>query len=70
MKKMLIVAVLLGGCTSSYEYRQVDDSDYDRRIVTTSVTETTTVDDSWIDTAVKTTLVAGYVAIVVLAALR
>ncbi len=68
MKKILIVAILLGGCTSKYEYHQVDE-DYDRR-VETHVTETTEMDESWVDTAIKTTLVAGYLVVVTLAALK
>ena len=46
LKKMLVVAVLSGGCTSTYEYRQVDDwesnLDYDSRTVTTTASQINT----------------------------
>jgi hypothetical protein len=43
MKRLLIIATLLSGCSNHYEYHQVDDEDYDYgRTVTTHVTDTQT----------------------------
>jgi len=69
MKKMLIVAILLSGCAGKYEYHPVDD-EYDVRRIETHVTETTEMDETWVDTALKATLVVGYIAVVAAAALR
>ena len=40
MKTLLIVVLLLSGCTSRYSYNQVD-NEYDMRLVTTTVSDTT-----------------------------
>ena len=72
MKKLLLIAALLvSGCSSTYEYRQVDKSevdwDYESRTVTTTVTETTTFDDDWMEKAASATLFVGHIALIVAA---
>ncbi len=70
MKSLLIVAMLLSGCSSQYEYRQVDSEDYDYgRKVTTHVTESETpiISTETVDFAVMSAVILGVV--VVLAAM-
>jgi hypothetical protein len=65
MKHLLIIAMLLSGCTSHYAYHQVDDEDYGfGRTVTTHVTDTQApaVGQDAIDFAVVSAAVVGLIA--------
>jgi hypothetical protein len=72
MKKLFLIAILFtNGCTNTYEYRQVDKSevdwDYESRTVTTTVSETTTLDSKWGEKAANATLLLGNIALIVVA---
>jgi hypothetical protein len=62
MKKLLILAMLLSGCTSTYEYTQTDYDDLTGREVKTHVTETEKVDKTAIVVGIAS---AGIAALIV-----
>lgn len=66
MKRLLIIATLLSGCSSHYAYHQVDDEDYAfGRTVTTHVTDTQApiVGQDAIDFAVVSAAVVGLLTV-------
>jgi hypothetical protein len=66
MKRLLIIAMLLSGCTSHYEYHQVDNEDYDYgRKVTTHVTdkETPIIGQGAIDFTIVTAAIVGMITV-------